>query len=207
MPQRGEIVRGRRHVQRDGAHPLVEAVAHDILRGDVRQLRIDFHQRHVDLGTAHAQAQAPQRRRPRRTRPPGRPAARRSPPPAGWRRGRRGGRASSASAATGRRAPRRRCVSGFGPLDARPQLMRQPGVLQQLRAASQYSSSTTMRRGSMPSEPSSTLMCWSSTMCGMSAPLSSASIAVISTALLVRTSSCKRRQLRRRSSAGARCAR
>src|ERR1041385_5149158 len=44
-----------------------------------------------------------------------------------------------------------------------------------------------MRRGSMPMEPSSTLMFWSSTICGMFAPLSNASTAVISTASLVRT--------------------
>src|SRR5205085_11818302 len=46
-----------------------------------------------------------------------------------------------------------------------------------------------MRRGSRPSEPSSTLMFWSSTTYSMLAPISSASIAEISTMSLVRTSS------------------
>ena len=65
-----------------------------------------------------------------------------------------------------------------------------PASASSRRADCRCSSSTRMRHVNIPSEPSSTLMLRSSTTCGISAPLSSASIAVIRTALLVRTSSC-----------------
>ena len=100
----------------------------------------------------------------------------------------------------------------FGDLDACSARHRggaraaKPASSRSCRAASNSSSSTRMRRGKMPIEPSSTLILRSTTMCLMCAPLSNASIAEISTASLVRTSS-RIVQLRRRSSPGARKAR
>ena len=188
-------------------------------------LRIDFHERHVDLRTAHRQRQT--RRANAR--------AEIDHAVAGTRVGRRrkqDGVVADAVAALLLREPQpaaeHRIVGRLRLRTARcPAAIRGLGPHPPATGARRPDapSSTTMRRGSMPSEPSSTLMCRSSTTCGISAPLSSASIAVISTALLVRTSSrighsqtmtfSENRfplfgvmvQLRRRSSAGPRCAR
>src|SRR5487761_1593680 len=66
-----------------------------------------------------------------------------------------------------------------------------PASVSSRRAGGQSSSLTRMRRGKIPIEPSSTLMFRSTIKNSMSAPLSSASIAESTTALLVRTSSRK----------------
>ena len=64
-----------------------------------------------------------------------------------------------------------------------------PASSSNCRASSTQRSSTSIRRGRMPSEPSSTLMFWSSTRWGILAPVSNASTAETSTGSLARTSS------------------
>ena len=110
----------------------VEAVARDILGGDVGKLRIDLHQRHVDVRDPHRQ------RKPAAPTPAPKSTAR-SP-------GRAAVAAASRMASWPTRWPRFFCfsrsrppstassvVSGFWPRpDRRPQLVAEAGVLQKL---------------------------------------------------------------------------
>ena len=89
-------------------------------------------------------------------------ARRGSPPPAGWRHGRRDGRGAAGAAAS--RPPRTASslVSALSRPSRRSSWPR-PASAAVVARASDSSSPTSMRRGRMPSEPSSTLMFWSST--------------------------------------------
>ena len=189
MPRRREFARRRRDIERATRTRAAEAVARSVVAP-----RAPHSAGSISTSVTVSAGDTLRQRKPggadarRRTRPPGRR------PRAG--RGRQQDRIVADAVAAPRLAQAEPAaehgvVGGFRRRAARsgPQLVAEPGILEQLARAAGCSSSTKMRRGSMPSEPSSTLMFWSSTICGMSAPLSSASIAVISTASLVRTSS------------------
>ena len=111
----GKFVRRRGDVQRDGAHPLLEAVAHDVLPRAMPESSGSISTSVTSTSgqrTASARPAAPTPAPNSTTRSPGRAAvaaaSRMASWPTRWPR-------FFWSAAAGRRARRRRCVSGFGP--------------------------------------------------------------------------------------------
>ena len=165
---RGEVRRRcRADIERHRIDAVGEAVARRVLRGECASAdrpRPGPPARPTRAATARPAAPTPA---PRSTAL--RLAAPASPRRAGSRHGRSGGRGAAAAGA----APRRRRACGIvGRTIALREVNRHRGAVRGRGPASSrsrradriWSSATRMRRGRMPSDPSSTLMFWSRTM-------------------------------------------